>query len=113
MRARLIGIAAAASLATAGAGGATTLPSVTVHVKVTLSGAHVALSRPSAPRGYNVEFAVRNGTTARRTFSVAGKTIAVPAHTTRLTAVQFQARGRYPLLSRGRRSAVRGVFRIS
>src|SRR3954471_8793813 len=46
MRAGLIAVAVAVSLTTAGAGGATTLPSVTLHVKVTLSGAHVVLSRP-------------------------------------------------------------------
>ena len=113
MRRRLIVLAAVVSLAGAGAGGATTLPSVTVHVKVTLTGRTLTLSRPSAARGYTVEFAVRNGTTQRRTFSVAGKTIAVPARKTRLTAVQFQARGRYTMVSRGRTSVVRGTFRVS
>jgi hypothetical protein len=113
MRARVVALAAVLSLAGAGTGGATTLPSITVHVKVTLTGGKIVLSRPSAARGYNVEFAVRNGTAHRRTFSVGGKRIAVPAQRTRLTAVQFQARGKYAIVSRGPLSVAHGTFRVS
>src|SRR3954468_2203405 len=112
MRARLVVLAAFVALAGAGSAEATTLPSVTVHVKVTITGHTLVLSRPSAARGYTVEFAVRNGTAQRRPFSVAGKTIAVPARKTRLTAVQFQARGKYAIVSRARASVVRGTFRV-
>jgi len=113
MRAWLALLAAVTALAAAGGGQATTLPSITVHVKVTLTARSLVLSRPSAARGYTVEFAVRNGTAKRRTFSVAGKTIAVPARKTRLTAVEFQARGKYPVISRSPGSTVRGTFRVS
>jgi hypothetical protein len=113
-RVRLIVLAALVAVTCASAGRATTLPSLTVHVKVTLTANRVMLSRRSAARGSLVEFAVRNRTARRRTFSVGGKTIAVPARKLRLTAVDFQARGKYALVSRaGRSAAVRSSFRVS
>jgi hypothetical protein len=115
MRCRRAALAAAVALTcacTAGAGHATTLPTITLHVKVALTATRVLLSRASAPRGYIVEFRVRNGTTQRRAFSVGGKTISVPAHATRITAAEFQARGKYVVVSRTSRSTVRRTFRV-
>jgi hypothetical protein len=92
---------------------ATTLPSLTVHVKVQLTASAISLSRGSAARGSEVEFAVRNRTPAARIFTVAGKRIMIPAQALRLTAVSFQARGRYRVVSRTPTSRVSTVFRVS
>jgi hypothetical protein len=113
-RLRPIVLAAVVAVTCASAGRATTMPSLTVHVKVTLTANRVVLSRGSAARGSIVEFAVRNKTARRRTFSVSGKTIVVPALKLRLTAVDFQARGKYALVSRAAgRTSVRSSFRVS
>jgi hypothetical protein len=92
---------------------ATTEPSLTVGIDVALSAKKVKLSQTSIRRGYYVEFRVRNTTPARRTFSVAGKTIAIPAKKLRLMVVDFLVRGHYLYASRGPKSAVRGLFRVS
>jgi hypothetical protein len=92
---------------------ATTEPSLTVAVNVALSTKKVALSQTSVRRGYYVQFRVKNTTAAARTFSVAGRSIAVPAKKSRFIVVDFLVRGRYPYASRGPRAAVHGIFRVS
>jgi hypothetical protein len=96
----------------AAAAHATTEPSLLQHVKVVLTPSKISLSQAVTQRGNEVEFAVRNRTASRRVFSVAGKTIAVPAKALRLTAISFQARGRYRVVSRTQTSRVTAVFRV-
>jgi hypothetical protein len=91
---------------------ATTLPSLLVHVKVELTASKIALSAASASRGSEVEFAVRNRTPGQRIFSVAGKRIVLPPQSLRLTAISFQARGRYRVVSRTPTSRVSTIFRV-
>ena len=91
---------------------ATTQPSLTFHVKAVLTASAIALSPAQAPRGSQVEFAVRNRTPGKRIFSVAGKRIIVPANALRLTAISFQARGIYRVVSRTPTSRVSTVFRV-
>jgi hypothetical protein len=93
-------------------GAATTAPSLIVGVKVTLTPQAVRLSAKRAPRGNFVQFNVHNATGKRRTFSLAGRTIAVPARRGRLLVIFFDARGRYPYVSRTSQTAIRGIFRI-
>lgn len=83
-----------------------------MHVKVQLTASQISLSTASAARGSEVEFAVRNRTAARRTFSVGGKQIVLPPQSLRLTAISFQARGRYPVVSRTPSSRVTTIFRV-
>ena len=110
---RLIVLAALlAAAATAPTTRATTEPAVLIHVKVVLTSSKISLSRTASPRGYEVEFAVHNRTAAKRVFSVAGKTITVPARALRLTAISFQARGRYRVVSRTARSRVTTIYRV-
>ncbi|HEY3542269.1 MAG TPA: hypothetical protein VGK79_06980 [Gaiellaceae bacterium] len=92
--------------------GATTRPSLLRHVSVKLTSSTISLSTSVAYRGDEVEFAVRNRTRSKRIFSVAGKAIVVPANKLRLTAISFQARGRYRVVSRTRSSRVTAVFRV-
>jgi hypothetical protein len=96
-----------------GAAAATTEPSLTVGIGVTLTKKNVTFTQTSVRRGYYVQFRVRNATPARRTFSVAGRTIAVPAKRSRFMVVDFLVRGRYLYSSRGRGNAIRGLFRVS
>jgi hypothetical protein len=83
-----------------------------VHVRVQLTASAINFSTTRAFRGAEVEFAVRNRTHAKRVFSIAGKRIVVPAQALRLTAVSFQARGRYRVISRTPTSRVSAVFRV-
>jgi hypothetical protein len=110
----LAALVAAASLASTAR--ATTEPAVLMHVKVALTSSKISLSRTASPRGYEVEFSVRNRTGAKRIFSVAGKAIVVPARALRLTAVSFQARGRFRVvsrtISRTGRSRVTTIYRV-
>jgi hypothetical protein len=96
----------------AAAASATTTPSLLVHVRVQLTASAINFSTTRAFRGAEVEFAVRNRTHAKRVFSIAGKRIVVPAQALRLTAVSFQARGRYRVVSRTPTSRVSAVFRV-
>ena len=94
-------------------GRATTAPSTVVPVTVALNPTSVTLSRSEAARGNVVEFRVRNATGSHRMFSVADRTISIPAMTTRRVAIFFNARGRYRYSSRtasGR--TIHGIFRI-
>ena len=83
-----------------------------MHVNVQLTTSAITFSTKRAFRGAEVEFAVRNRTPARRIFSIAGKRITVPARALRLTAVSFQARGRYRVVSRTPTSRVSTIFRV-
>lgn len=92
---------------------ATTEPSLIVPVKVSLATHAVTLSQKSVNRGYYVQFNVRNTTAVRRTFTLAGRTIAVPPRKLRLLAIIFDVRGTFRYVSRGAGTAVRGTFRVS
>jgi hypothetical protein len=92
---------------------ATTEPSLIIGVEVALTRTSVTLSPKQAARGQYVQFRVRNTSTARRLFSLAGKTIAVPARKDRLLVIFFDARGRYAYVSRGAGTAIRGIFRVT
>jgi hypothetical protein len=105
-------ILAAGILALPPSGAATTAPSLIVAVKVTPTPAAVRLSAKRAPRGNYVQFNVRNTTDKRRSFSLAGRTIAVPARRGRFLVMFFDVRGRYPYVSRTSHTAIRGIFRI-
>lgn len=110
-RAALIAALAAAALAASAR--ATTLPSTFIHVDVALKPSAVTLVPRSAPRGYTVEFAVRNRTSHRRSFSLGGKRIVVPAKTLRIFGFEFDRRGTYRFTSRGPGRVLRGTFRVS
>ena len=98
--------------AISGTASATTEPSLTVAVRVALASGKVTLSQTSVKRGYYVQFRVRNTTSARRTFSVAGRKIAIPAKKSRYMVVDFLVRGRYRYTSAGPRNSLRGIFRV-
>jgi hypothetical protein len=110
---RLALVATVLATSPAASARATTLPSSSVHVAVALKPASVTLAPRSAPRGYTVTFAVKNRTAHRRTFSLAGKRIVVPANTLRLLGFQFDRRGTYRFTSSGAGRIVRGTFRVS
>jgi hypothetical protein len=93
-------------------GAATTVPSLIVVVKVTLTPQAVHLSAKRARRGNYVRFDVRNATAKRRTFTLAGRGIAVPARRGRFLVILFDARGRYEYVSRTSQTTIRGVFRV-
>lgn len=102
-----------ASLAFVQGAAATTTPELIVGVSVSLTSHAVQLSRKQVARGNYVEFHVRNKTVHRRLFTVAGRTIVVPARKLRRLAVMFDVRGTYRYVSRGDGTAVRGTFRVS
>jgi hypothetical protein len=110
---RRVALVAALTAALAASARATTLPSSFVHVEVALKPASVTLAPRSAPRGYTVEFAVRNRTAERRIFTLAGKRIVVPARRLRYLGFEFDRRGTYGYTSRGAGRIVRGTFRVS
>src|SRR3954454_335472 len=91
---------------------ATTEPGLIVGVDVALKTNAVTLWEKSVRRGFYVDFKVRNTTASRRSFSVAGETVAVPARKTRLLVVNFGVRGKYTYVSRlaSGGAAIRGVF---
>jgi hypothetical protein len=91
---------------------ATTIPSLIVNVKVTLTPHAVSFSAKRAARGNYVQFRVRNTTAKRHTFSLASRTIVVPARRDRLLVIFFDARGRYKYVSRTPQKAINGTFRI-
>ena len=93
--------------------GATTMPNLIVPVKVALKPHAVTLSQQRVNRGYYVQFGVRNLTAARRRFSVAGRTILVPARKLRYLAISFNVRGTYKIVSRGGGTTVHSTFRVS
>jgi hypothetical protein len=95
-------------------GAATTLPNLIVRVGVSLKPSAVTLSSKQVRRGNYVEFRVRNTTATRRMFSVAGRTIAIPAKKYRLLVISFDVRGKYRYVSRGTTgTSVHGTFVVS
>ena len=113
MRKLALAAAAVSAACVASTALATTEPALLLHVKVGLTQSAISLSSSRAARGMEVEFRVRNQTATRRTFSIAGKTIVVPAKALRITAVSFQARGRYAVVSRTSKSRVTATFRVT
>jgi hypothetical protein len=110
---RRLALVAVLTASLAASARATTLPSASVHVEVALRPAAVTLVPRSAPRGYTVEFAVRNRTAHRRTFTLAGKRIVVPARKLRYVGFEFDRRGTYRFTSSGVGRVLRGTFRVS
>jgi hypothetical protein len=109
-----LALATAAVAGTLAAGAsATTVPNLIVPVKVALKPHAITLSQQRVNRGYYVQFGVRNTTGARRRFSVAGRTILVPARKLRFMAIEFDVRGTYKIVSRGGGTTVHRTFRIS
>jgi hypothetical protein len=102
-----------ASLVLAPGAAATTAPELIVGVSVSLTSRTVQLSTKQVARGNYVEFRVRNRTAHRHLFTMAGRTIVVPARKLRLLAIMFDVRGTYRYVSRGDGNAVRGTFRVS
>jgi hypothetical protein len=114
MKVRLIALVVLMLVVAVPSGTATTLPSLILRVKVSLKPSAVTLSAKQVRRGNYVEFTVRNTTATRRMFSVAGRTIAVPAGKYRLLAISFDVRGKYRYVSRGTTGTpVRGTFIVS
>jgi hypothetical protein len=110
---RLALATAAVAGALAAGASATTMPNLIVPVKVALKPHAVTLSQQRVNRGYYVQFGVRNTTAARRRFSVAGRTILVPARKLRFLAISFNVRGTYKIVSRGGGTTVHSIFRVS
>jgi hypothetical protein len=95
-------------------GMATTQPDLIVGVNVSLKPNSVTLSQKQVRRGYYVQFKVRNATPGRRLFSLAGRTIAIPAKKLRYLVISFEVRGKYGYVSRpAGGSGVRGTFTVS
>jgi hypothetical protein len=93
---------------------ATTAPSLFFGINVTLKPSTVTLSTKHVNRGYTVEFKIRNTTASRRSFSVAGRTVAVPARKVRLLAINFDVHGKYTYVARlASGGAIRGIFRVT
>jgi hypothetical protein len=109
----LLTVAIAVASCAAATAHATTEPALLMHVKVQLLPGKISLSSTTAARGLEVEFNVRNRTATKRIFSVAGKTIVVPAKALRITAISFQARGRYQVVSRAGSRRVTTTFRVT
>ena len=100
MKARLLALVLLMLVVAVPSGTATTLPNLIVHVGVSLKPSAVTLSVKQVRRGNYVEFNVKNTTATRRLFSVAGRTIAVPAKKNRLLVISFDVRGKYRYVSR-------------
>jgi hypothetical protein len=114
MKARFIGLLLPMLVVAVPSGAATTMPSLILHVSVSLKPSAVTLSSTHVRRGNYVEFNVRNTTAKRRMFSVAGRTIAIPARKNRLLVISFDVRGRYSYISRSTTGTpVRGTFIVS
>ena len=90
---------------------ATTRPDFIVGVNVALKANAVTLSSKQVRRGYYVQFKIRNTTAKRTLFTLAGRTIAVPARKLRYLAINFGVRGKYRYVSRPAPGvAIRGTF---
>jgi hypothetical protein len=93
---------------------ATTQPDLIIGVNVSLKEHVVTLSQRTVRRGYYVQFKVRNTTSKRRLFTLAGRTIAVPAQKFRYLVINFDVRGTYRYVSRPAAGGpVRGTFVVS
>jgi hypothetical protein len=114
MKARLAALVVLMLVVAVPSGTATTLPSLILRVSVSLKPSVVTLSSTQVRRGNYVEFRVRNTTAKRRLFSVAGRTIAIPAGKYRLLVISFDVRGKYRYVSRGATGTpVHGTFVVS
>jgi hypothetical protein len=90
---------------------ATTQPDLIVGVNVGLKAHAVTLFPKQVARGRYVQFKVRNTTANRTVFTMAGRTIAVPAGKLRYLVINFGVRGKYHYVSRpGAGAAIRGTF---
>ena len=111
---RLLLVTAMMLLVAVTSGLATTEPSLIVGVDVALKSHTVTLSAKSVRRGFYVNFKVRDTTARRRSFSVAGRTVAVPARKSRLLVIMFDVRGKYAYVSRlASGGAIRGIFDVT
>jgi hypothetical protein len=111
---RLLAITALVLVLAVPAALATTQPDLIVGVDVALKAHAVTLSAKQVRRGYYVQFKVRNTTSKRRLFTLAGRTIAVPAQKFRYLVINFDVRGTYRYVSRPAAGGpVRGTFVVS
>jgi hypothetical protein len=110
---RLAIAAALAALAVPAAATATTEPVALVNVRVSLGPHRVSFDVKQVPRGNYAQFHVRNTTSSRHVFTLAGRRIVVPARSLRLLVLFFNVRGRYGYSSRGADGVVRGTIRVS
>jgi hypothetical protein len=110
---RIAVLGALVALAVPAAATATTEPVALVNIRVSLAANRVSFDVKQVPRGNYGQFHVRNTTATRRVFTLAGRSIVVPARGLRLLVLFFDTRGRYPYVSRGSGTALRGVFRVS
>jgi hypothetical protein len=93
---------------------ATTQPDMIVGVNVGLKAHAVTLFPKQVARGRYVQFKVRNTTAKRTLFTLAGRTIAVPARKLRYLAINFGVRGKYRYVSRPAPGvAIRGTFVVT
>jgi hypothetical protein len=93
---------------------ATTQPDLIVGVDVSLKPNAVTLSAKKVQRGYYVQFRVRNTTSSKRLFTLAGRTIAIPARKYRFLVISFDVRGTYHYTSRKPAGTpIRGIFSVS
>ena len=93
---------------------ATTRPDLIVGVNVALKPHAVTVFPKQVTRGHYVQFKVRNTTPRRTLFTLAGRTIAVPAGKLRYLVISFDVRGKYHYVSRpGAGPAIRGTFIVS
>ena len=113
MKTRLIALVVLMVVVAVPTGAATTMPNLIVGVTVALKPHSVTLSAKQVRRGNYVEFKVRNMTTHKRTFSIAGRKVAVPPRKNRLLVIPFSVRGTYTFVSRGAGVAVHGTFRVN
>lgn len=92
---------------------ATTQPSLIVGVDVSLKPNTVTVAPKQVRRGYYVQFKVRNTTASRRLFTVAGRTIVIPAQRFRYLVISFEVRGTYRYVSRrASGEPVHGTFTV-
>jgi hypothetical protein len=110
---RITVLAALVALAVPAASTATTEPVALVNVRVGLTAHRVSFDVKQVPRGNYAQFHLRNTTGVRRRFTLAGRSVVIPARRVRLLVLFFDVRGRYPYVSRGGGTAIRGVFRVS
>jgi hypothetical protein len=110
---RLAVLLALGAVALPAGAAATTEPSIVVGVDVSLAPHTVRVSPSAVRRGTYVRFNVRNTTSSRHVFRLAGRSIAVPARRNRFLVLFFDYRGRYTYMSRGSGTTVRGIFRVT
>jgi hypothetical protein len=103
--AALAATALAAASVAAGAGGAngpaTTEPVQIYPFGVTIQEAAVKLEHHAIPFDSFAQFRIKNTTRHNRTFSIGGQSVTVRAKGGRILIIQFNARGKYPFISKG------------